>query len=476
MLSSCSTDWLDGEPKGRLTEDDLPPGSLEGLVFAAYASLRSEGTSGLPYAAIHNIRSDDASLGGSVGDEAGAGPIFDNFQYPKDYWLINNYWTNHYQAIAATNRVMAAADSIGITTDETLSLVAEAKFIRAWAYFNMVRAFGEVPKIDFRIYTQDQANVPKSSVADIYALIDADLQAAVMNLPLKWESRYIGRLTKGAAYALQAKTFLARSQWGKALAAAQSVINSGQYDLSVPYDQIFTEKGENSSESVFEIQALYNQNVKDFGITWAGRQGVRGSGAMDLGWGWNVPNTRLIDAYEANDPRKEATILFAGTTTNYRETIPTGLAREYWNKKVYTDPAIRAQTGSRFGEWFNLRIIRYADVVLMAAEAANETGDQQTALNYLELVRARARGANSAILPRVTTTNQVELRNAIRHERQVELGMENERFFDLVRWGIDIETMHAAGKTGYQERNRFLPIPQPEIDRSGGVLKQNPNY
>ncbi|HWL00350.1 MAG TPA: RagB/SusD family nutrient uptake outer membrane protein, partial [Parapedobacter sp.] len=118
----------------------------------------------------------------------------------------------------------------------------------------------------------------------------------------------------------------------------------------------------------------------------------------------------------------------------------------------------------------------YADVVLMAAEAANEIGNTDLALDYLEQVRARARGSNPDVLPPVTTTDQEELRQAIRHERQVELAMENERFFDLVRWGIDVDTFHAAGKTGYQTKHRFLPIPQVEIDRSGGVLIQNPNY
>src|SRR5690606_22221564 len=132
--------------------------------------------------------------------------------------------------------------------------------------------------------------------------------------------------------------------------------------------------------------------------------------------------------------------------------------------------------GSRFGQWMNMRVIRYADVLLLAAEAANEMGNTSEALQYLEMVRAHARGGNSAILPAVTTTDQVQLRKAIQHERRVELAMENERFFDLVRWGIVREVMHAAGKTGYQDKHRYLPIPQPEIDKSGGVLVQNPDY
>lgn len=477
ILAGCSKDWLGGEPLGRLTEDDIPAGSLEGQVFAVYAGLRSEGTSGLPYVAVHNMRSDDADVGGSIGDAAASAPIFDNFQYLKDYWLTNNYWANHYSLIALTNNVIVAVDSIENPDEATMINVAEAKFVRAWAYFNLVRSFGEVPKIDFRIVTQDQAIVPKSSIAEIYELIDADLREATALLPVSWEARYIGRLTKGAAYALQAKTFLARSQWGQALSSAQAVITSGQYDLSVPYEQIFTEARENSRESIFEIQAKYDQSNTNVGITLASRQGVRGSGDLDLGWGWNVPNTLLLNSFEANDPRKDATVLYSGrANTPYNEFIPSGLAREYWNKKVYTNPSIRATAGNRQGAWFNFRVIRYADVVLIAAEAANETGNQTQAIEYLEMVRARARGSNGAILPKVTTTDQVQLRNAIRHERQVELGMENERFFDLVRWGIDVETMQAAGKTGYQIRNRFLPIPQAEIDRSGGVLIQNPNY
>lgn len=112
----------------------------------------------------------------------------------------------------------------------------------------------------------------------------------------------------------------------------------------------------------------------------------------------------------------------------------------------------------------------------MAAEAACETGDKTNAKRYLEMVRSRARGTNGNILPEVTTDDQNELREAIRHERRVELGMEFDRFYDLVRWGIAKEVLHAAGKTGYQDKHALLPLPQDEIDKSNGVLVQNPNY
>jgi len=478
LLASCGKDWLDIKPKGRFTEEDMPAGSLEGQVFAAYAGLRSEATSGLPYVALHNIRSDDAQLGSSAGDEAGAGPIFDNFNYPLDYWLVNNYWSGHYSLINLTNNVLATADSIDNPSEGTLANIGEMKFLRAWAYFNMVRTFGEVPLITFRITDQASANRPKSTIAEIYQQIDADLTDAVAYLPSTWPS-HPGRITKGAALAVQTKTFMARKRFSEALASAMQVINSEVYDLSVPYNMIFREESENSKESIFEIQAL-SDGVQNFGVTYASRQGVRGSGAFDLGWGWNIPHTRLVEAFELNDPRKDVTILYSGQRNEpYGEVLPDNLPRPYWNKKVYTNPQLRTQYGSRFGDWFNVRLIRYADIVLLAAEAANEVGGNTNidlALDMVERVRARARGGNATALPAVTTRDQVALRNAIRHERQVELGMENERFYDLIRWDIDVQTMHDAGHVTYQLKHRFFPIPQPEIDKSAGVLVQNPDY
>src|SRR3546814_8518661 len=225
---------------------------------------------------------------------------------------------------------------------------------------------------------------------------------------------------------------------------------------------------------------MYRQGQTSYGLNSASRQGVRGAGEWNLGCGWNTPTESLASSFDPGDPRKDVTLLYAGQVYEpYGESVPPATAnvpRPYWNKKVYTNPAIRDATGSQGGQWFNMRVIRYADVVLMAAEAANEAGNSAKALEYLEQIRERARGGNDAVLPEVTTTDQVALRNAIRHERRVEMGMEDERFFDLVRWGIVQDVMHAAGKTGYQHRNRYLPIPQPEIDKSGGVLIQNDDY
>lgn len=475
--------FLDREPLGRYILDDVQSSSFESAVFGVYANLRQEGLTAMPYIAIHGFRSDDSDKGSLPADGADSEVFFDNFQYRTDFWLLNNYWTDHYRLIQSANNVIVDITESGSSDPAVLINLGEAKFIRAYAYFNMVRSFGEVPKIDFKVTEAGQSNIAKSSADEIFELIDADLRDAVAYLPVEWASQYAGRLTKGAAYALQAKTFLWRSNWGMALASAESVINLNKYSLVNDYQSIFREDGENNNESVFEIQAYYTSSITNLGIRYAEMQGVRGEGDWNLGWGWNTPTEDLAQAFETGDPRKDATLLYSGqVNTPFGELVPAATAtlpRNYWNKKVYTDPRQRTALSSNFGRWMNLRVIRYADVLLMAAEAANELGGSENitkAKGYLEQVRGRARGSNNNILPAVTTDDQGELRTAIRHERRVELGMENERFFDLVRWQIDLQVLHAHGKTGYQLKHRLLPIPQPEIDRSNGVLKQNPDY
>jgi starch-binding outer membrane protein, SusD/RagB family len=319
-----------------------------------------------------------------------------------------------------------------------------------------------------------------ADVNELYTLIDADLTEAEANLPLSWDAQYIGRLTKGAAMSLHARTYMFRKNYAAALALCNSVISSNQYSLVANYGSQFRRSGENGPESIFEIQAYFDQS-QDLGIIYANVQGVRGAGNWDLGWGWNTPTSNLVNEFETGDPRRIETILYSGTVDPlYGESVPSEptIPRPYWNKKIYTDPADRTTWNNRFGRWMNHRIIRYADVILMAAEAANEVGgatNTTDALAWLEQIRARARGGNAAILPAVTTTDQTALRDAIRHERFVEFGMEESRFYDLVRWETDVIVLPAAGKP-YQAKHRLLPIPQGEIDKSGGVLIQNPDY
>ena len=479
-ISSCKKNFLDRRPLGRFTDEDVTGGSFDSKVFAAYAVLRNDGFNGHLYLGIHSYRSDESEKGSTVADGAVHGKMYDEFEYNVANDGIRTYWSDHYQAINAANGIIHEIDSTGATDPATLVNKAEAKFIRAFCYLDLVRAFGEVPKIDFT-GSPAQLNVPKSTAAQIFTLIDADLTEAANALPVEWESKFIGRATKGAALGLHTRAHLWRNNWSAALATAKAIIALGKYSLVPRYGDQFRSEGENGPESIFEIQAFY-QPTNDQGIRYANVQGVRGSGSWDLGWGWNTPTQILVDEFETGDPRRIETILYSGQVDPlYSENVPPfpTIARLYWNKKIYTNPADRLSLNSRFGRWMNHRILRYADVLLMAAEAANELGGAQNttdALAWVEMVRKRARGTNNAILAPVTTTDQAQLRQAIRHERFVELGMEEQRFWDIVRWRIDVAVLQGAGFTGYMTKHRLLPIPQSEIDKSGGVLIQNPDY
>jgi hypothetical protein len=464
------------------TEDDIQQGGLEGSVFGIYGALRTGGMTGWPSIWFQSIRSDDAKKGSTTDDAKPEGTRFDDFKYDKAPGVAEGYWNDHYAFILQCNRVLHDIDSIGVTDAATLTNKGEASFLRALAFFDLVRDFGEVPLITQKVTDIAQANIEKSSVDSVYLLIDADLQVASQYLPLSWEPKFIGRATRGAANALAAKTMLYRKNWTGALGKAEEVINSGIYSLYNPpsgysYQEFFKEEGENSSESIFEVQMYENANGSVvFGNERNQVQGVRGDGDWDLGWGFNVPTDDLFNSYEPGDPRRGATILQSGKPDSiYGQTVPAhlGAIQPFWNKKVYTDPARRKATGDRFGMWLNIRILRYADVLLMAAEAANEIGgNTDKALQYLEMIRARARGGN-AVLPEITTTDQGELRTAIQNERRHELAMESERFYDLVRWGLADTVLKDLG---YLPKNKYYPIPQSVIDKSGGVLTQNPDW
>jgi len=485
ILSACSKDFLDRPAQGVYTEDTYPfsPGSgaFDPAIFEAYDALRAYGVHSAGFQAAVSVRSDDADKGSTPSDGANTRQ-FDDFTLTSANGLTNGMWLDHYTAINRSNIVLQRIkeDQSPLTPEATkISGQAEAKFIRAYAYFMMVRYFGGVPLID-SITSVGTANVPRSSAAQIYALIESDLQFAAANLPVSWESKFIGRLTKGAANGLLAKVYLTQKKWTAAKNAAGLVIQSGQYDMSTPYSTIFGESGENSKESVFEIRAAATPSeTRRYGVQYAQNQGVRGTGDWNLGNGFNNPSPQLEAAYEPGDPRKARTILYSGGTSVYGQAVPGGLPNPMYNHKVLINPSFRSLYRDNFGYWMNVRILRYADVLLMYAEAANEIGgaeNAQEAIDKVEMVRARARGTSTTILPKVNTTDQEAMRQAIIHERRVELGMEHERFFDLVRWGIAGPVLRAAGKNFVDGRDELMPIPQTQIDISNGRLTQNPGF
>jgi hypothetical protein len=487
--------FLDTEAQGSYNDENYPypggSGPYDQFIFGAYNELRSFNVHSQSFIAATSIRSDDADKGSTPADGGAAAIDMDNFPVAPSNSYTNTLWLGYYTLInrcnstikeVNTNTSIVASDAVKQQT------IGEARFLRGYGYFMLVRLFGRVPLIDTLFANPaEQNNVPQKTAAEIYAFIESDLSFAAANLPPTWDAKFVGRATSGAANGLLAKVYLTQQKWALAMSTANLVISSNQYNLNTTYDKVFREEGENSSESVFEVQATASAAIPtNNGVQYAQIMGVRGAGVWDMGWGWNTPSTYLEAAYEANDPRKNRTILYTSTATTtyqtiYGENLPTGLPNPRYNNKVYTNPSIRSAVGHRFGYWMNVRLLRYADVVLMYAEAANEVGgvDNITAArNAVNSIRARARiGSVAGTLPDITTTDQDELRTAIRQERRIELAMEHERFFDLVRWGIAQTVLNGAGKPNFNNnRDVLLPIPQTQIDLSAGVLTQNQGY
>lgn len=497
-VSSGCKDFLDTQRQGTYTADNYPYGKggtpYDTFLFSAYDALRAYNYVSDGFMVVTSIRSDDAEKGSTATDGGADVIAMDNFPVLTN-GRVNTLWSEYYTMINRCNTIIDQIHNnadITATPEAKLQAEAEARFLRGYSYFFLVRAFGRVPKIDKVMAVT--SNVPQSSPAEIYSFIESDLQFAAANLPISWEKKFVGRSTKGAANGILAKVYLYQKKWAMAMTAANAVMSSGQYDLSTSYTKIFSEEGENSKESIFEIQGHVTVAIPSgsasTGIQYADVQGTRGNTTeWNRGWGWNMPSALLEAAYEPNDPRKARTILYSTTATTPSNTIygqpapfyPTEVPNLKYNQKVLVHPSYISRFNNRRGWWMNVRILRYADVVLMYAEAANELGgaaNATLALDALNSVRARARtGAPTGTLPNLTTTDQAALRDAIRQERRVELAMEHERFFDIVRWEIDGPAMQAAGKTNYSiARDRLLPIPQQQIDLSKNVLTQNPGY
>lgn len=472
IMPSCKKSFLDVPQQGQQssdvfwkTADDAGKG-----VNAIYGNLRSWENTAFPAISIESMGSDEAEKGSSPTDGSFFND-FDTFTVDPAQGNISGFWSGQYRNINYTNQVL---DNVpAITMDESLKAryLAEAKFVRALSYFRLVRAFGGVP---LRLHVPADAteyNIPRATAAEVYAQIEKDLNEAAAVLPQSYATAELGRATKGAALALHAKVAMYLKKWNDVLSYTNTVMGLG-YSLLPNYEQVFRIANENSVESIFEIQAsLIIGNPAASNSQYSQVQGVRG--VTGGGWGFNVPTAVLAAAFEPGDPRRDATIIFRGETTPEGDVIPAVGDNPMYNQKSYVPFSLFVNNYNE-GADQNFRVLRYSDVLLMNAEAANELGNTTQALASLEVVRARARQGNNDILPKVTTTDQTALRAAIYQERRVELAMEYDRYFDVIRQGRGAEVFGVKGwKAG---KNEVWPVPQDEIDLSGGVLTQNPGY
>ena len=493
LFSGCK-DFLDVAPQGQLSEDAIrtDPTAAQKLVDGVYNVLYLGGfgadVSGFQNIILTDIASDDADKGSTPTDYADAGQI-DNFTVTAANSNINNVWNGHFQAIARANQ---ALDKIPLSPADATTKnrqLGEVRFLRGYFYFNMVRYFGGVPLLN-GVPAAADANNPalqtRASAADTYAFIINDLQFAIDNLPEKGATT-LGRVTKGAAQGMLAKVYLYQRNYQRAYDLSQAVITGAKYSLYPTYADIWRTVGNNNSESIFEVQtgvnaACNNSAVNIYSVSQGPRQGGRG-GWSDLGYGFNNPSADLAAAYETGDVRRAGTIIFINPTApagqrsvgtvlwdGFRIPTKDSVENSRYSYKAYHSRTREPNCGNNDYLPKNVRVMRYAEVLLINAEAAFQLGNTTAATTDLTAIRTRA---GLAAKP-ATLAN-------IWQEHRVELAMEHDRFFDLVRQeavqpGRIVPIFTAQGKTFTKGKNEIFPIPQAQIDLSGGALTQNPGY
>ncbi len=437
---------------------------------------------------IGEIASDNAVSGGeSASDVLDLQQIDDHTLTPVN-GTLSDLWQSAYEGVNRANYLIQykAANQNGLKVDFAgkEALYGEVYFLRAYYYFTLVKMFGDVPLfVNKRLGLEDSRSLQRSPKADVYNQIELDLTNAIAVLPAVQTQK--GRITKYAAQAMLGKVYLYEKKYDLAAAMLENVISGNAYSLVADFGSMFLATGENGPESVFEIQytntsPYYNWSAVtrgqgNYSIQQCGIRGLTGSSAMPYaaGWSTNLPTQDLAKAYSAGDIRKAATVLDIDA---YKAANPSfGISYQiapYKNTGLYNQKYLprKGETSGQIELNYlnNFRIIRYADVLLMAAEANNKstTANDTKAQTYLNLVRRRA----FADMAHDVTSTGTTLYQTILDERRLELAMEGDRFFDLVRTG------QAASKiTGFVTgKHELFPIPQTEIDISN--LTQNPNY
>lgn len=527
-LSSCN-DWLTEETPGttKVSEFFTSLSTAEAVVNAAYVPMTWEfGTTYYPEWYFGDIVSDDALKGGQDINDGADLRELENFKANSDNEILLGYYRAQWQGIQRAN---LAIDEIPTTRIETEGdeaekqakyrdrYLGEAYFLRGFYYFRLARMFGGMPLIDYVIKSSNQWAQTRSTMDETLNFAIKDFKRAENLLweKDKYSNEELGRATKGAAQAMLLKANLYRADYlrnagneteaqkyfAEAAKWGEKVIKSRQYSLWPNYLDNFRLANENGRESVFEIQYA-EEATSDYGGEGYTRgtmttilQRSRSSAFGEAGWGYDRPTQNLYNEYEAGDARRDETIL-----------VPTDEQIETPAQEIYCGDRMLNRKYAMYNDGTNGGIyklahatrspknniqIRYADVLLMYAEACCESGDLPSAKTALKEVRDRAGLSQfpyTAVIQGQTVTfndNQEDLRKAIRHERRVELAMEGHRWFDLTRWGIAKETMdtYMAGETEeakelygtFQKgKHELFPIPSKEIDLSG--IEQNPNW
>jgi hypothetical protein len=471
FLSSCEDD-LNVLPNNAISEIDFlsNPDNAVALVNGIYNKQLDYNMYSFSWIGMTSITSDDADKGSTPNDTGADKQKMDNLTFGPSDISFSDVWNGRYDGIYRANNALFYLPQLQINETLKNRLIGEVKFLRALFYFDLVRCFGGVPLVTQKIDINNTEEINtvvyvRKSKEQTYAVIEADLLQAIELLPLKsqYSGNDLGRASKGAAQSLLAKVYLYQQKWQEAFNLSGEVISSGQYGLLANYAHVWREIGENKAESIYEVQATLTLGLRDY----TNVQGPRGT--PDLGWGFNTPSLGLSNAYEPNDTRREATILFV-------QNVPFALWDGFigsptWNNsrynyKAYQSNIAESWNGDRGATAKNFRILKYSDLLLIRAEAASQLGLVGEATALVNQIRQRA---GIAILTSVTL-------NDVWNERRLEMAMEHDRWFDLVRTGQAPAAMTANGKTFIVGTHEHFPIPQDQIIASNGALLQNPGY
>ena len=464
FLVSCDKDYLEKSPPDKLAEEGFINSADRAklAVNGIYQQLQSSDLYGDYLPKFLGVPSGEILLSNTQ-------PLaINNFSFDASDTYMLNIYAALYQGIKRANTVIAEVP--GVTMDKTLQdrYIGEAKFLRAFYYWHLTNMWGDVILITAPVKSPDDVLIAKSPQADVYKLIIKDLQEAIPVLPVSYGSTDVGRATKGAAQSMLGKAYLYTKDYTQAESLLGQVINSKTYDLMPVFDQIWNRNYENNKESIFEVQ------FADIGGSGTSSRNGAYLPGVNGGTGSSVATQRIVNAFTGNDPRLGYSIfrngdVFAPNLTT--QSINLDTYKSTWSATGYNVRKGMVPILYLQGAGTNYPVIRFADVLLMYAEAANELGMIDKARDAVNRVRQRPT-VNMPVLTTADTGNKADMFAAIVHEREVELAFENHRFSDLRRWGL-AETV--LKPLGYLPKHRYFPLPQLEIDINP-QLKQNADW
>ncbi|OUJ72604.1 RagB/SusD family nutrient uptake outer membrane protein [Hymenobacter crusticola] len=493
LLTGCDEKFLEEAPADQVTDANFYQTQQDAIqaTTAVYSELTKEGQYNLAMWAF-DIMADISVSGGDDGNDAIEYKQLEAFSIPTTNTVATRLWGGSFISIQRANIVLQKVPSIQ-NMDPAIQkrCLGEAQFLRAKFYFDLVRAYGDVPLFTTPPASPEAVNIPRTPAAEVYKQIEQDLTDAIGNLPTSYSGADLGRATKWAATGLLAKVYITEGKKNEAAQRAREVINNSGKTLWANYADNFkvANENQNAKESLFEVQYTNGRNEyerNNVGSAMNEFFGPRGANQTPgSGYGFNVPEPDFVAGYEAGDTRKAATVWVPG------DTYPDGGKQ-----------SARA-TGSPFGynckKWFvgkvgtniwdsplNVPVLRLAEMYLILAEAAGPTTEGLEAINK---VRRRAFGLDiNTPSARDLTASTSDFTGAVLRERKYELAFEFDRWFDLKRYNgtpyglIPVMTAQANYLRGIgiqrgtpTETNLVLPIPQSELDANPG-LKQNPGY